>query len=136
MSTMTTPVDRYTSIEPLPMATGGDAQRQLAQMKGRLITRYGLAAVPGKPEELVRPDTNLAVSVGYGCKTIRVRAMIGRRWVDELTHDFQIGEGWGNALCALLDQHFGPPKPTPSSLVFTAKTEIFSNEISNRFTPR
>lgn len=107
MSATTTPVARYTTIDRLPVPPGGAAQQQLARMRARLIARYNLEAIPGRPEELIKPGSVAGVSLGYGCKTVRVRGMIGREWVESLTHDFQIGEGWGNALYALLDLHFG-----------------------------
>lgn len=107
MSISTTPVARYTSTEPILTTSGGEAQAQLARMKARLIARYKLEAVPGRPEELAQPGTDRRVSLGYGCKTIRVRGMVGRNWIDELTHDFQIIEGWSNALYSMLDGHFG-----------------------------
>jgi hypothetical protein len=85
-------------------------------MKARIIARYKLAAVPGRPEELVTPlksgRRQLGVSMGYGCKTIRVRTMVGREWLDYI--DFQIKEGWGSELYGFLDVHFGPPRPMAS----------------------
>jgi hypothetical protein len=94
-----------------PTSTGAEAQRQLAQMKARLIARYKLVAVPGRSEELVKPGTKLGVSLGYGCKTIRVRAMRGRVWLDDLTVDYQIQEGWGAGLYGQLDQFLGFVSP-------------------------
>lgn len=93
-----------------PVATGSQVQEQFARMMARVVARYKLTVVPGRSEELVRTGTTLGVSFGYGCKTIRVRTMIGRKWVDWV--DFQIGEGWSNELYAFLDVHFGPPSPT------------------------
>lgn len=105
--------------------TGADAYRQMSVMRARLIARYKLVEVPGRPEELRNAGRVLGVSLGYGCKTIRVRAMLGREWIDELTHDFQIREGWGADLYALLDRHFGfvspmvvTPKPIRDELPF------------------
>lgn len=89
----------------LATSTGSQVQEQMARMKARLVARYKLAAVPGRAEELVSIELpQRGVSLGYGCKTIRVRAMVGRDWVDHA--DFQIGEGWGSDLYALLDSHF------------------------------
>jgi hypothetical protein len=101
----------YASLDRLPAPTGSAAQQQLARMQARMVARYRLVAVPGRPEELVQPGTGLGVSIGYGCKTIRVRGMAGREWAESLTHDFQIAEGWGNTLYALLDHHFGFQSP-------------------------
>ena len=64
---------RYASIDPLPMTTGSDVQRQLASMRARLVARYKLVAVSGRPEELEQTSTGKRVSLGYGCKTVRVR---------------------------------------------------------------
>lgn len=99
------PVVTHPPIPGLAPTTGAEAQRQLARMKARLVARYKLSSVPGRPEELVSPGTSQGVSLGYGCKTIRVRLMVGREWVD--AHDFQIGEGWSNDLYTLCDRHFG-----------------------------
>lgn len=95
-----------------PPTSGSDVQSQLARMKARLVARYRLAAVPGRPEELIRPWSSQAVSLGYGCKTIRVRTMVGREWIDH--RDFQIREGWQIELDELGDKHFGAPNPTPA----------------------
>jgi hypothetical protein len=91
--------------------TGSDAQTQLARMKARLVARYRLSAVAGRPEELVRPGTSRGVSLGYGCKTIRVRLMLGRVWAGSV--DFQIHEGWQTKLDELVDEWFGKPIPKP-----------------------
>lgn len=97
-----------------PPTTGADAQRQFARMYARLVAQYRLAAVPGRPEELVRPGTSRGVSLGYGCKTIRVRLMLGREW--ESTRDFQIKDGWAAPLYEFCDAWFEQPKPTPASV--------------------
>jgi len=91
---------------------GSPAQRQFALMKARITARYKLASVPGRPEELILPKTQFGVSMGYGCKTIRVRTMVGREWRDHV--DFQIKEGWGSELYGFLDLHFGSPQPMDS----------------------
>lgn len=121
MSITTTAVDLYSSDERLPATTGSDAHHQFSRMMARLVARYQLVVVPGRPEELVRPSTSQGVSLGYGCKTIRVRLMVGREWTE--TADFQIQEGWANDLYSMCDRHFGWP--------YLAK-----NEISDRFMPR
>ena len=121
MSADTTPVDR------LPATSGSDAQQQLARMKARAIARYKLVAVPGRAEEYVQQETRLGVSFGYGCRTIRVRKMQGRTWVDHV--DFQIEEGWSNEMYTFLDSWFGrpgsrmpiPTPPPPYSINILAK---------------
>lgn len=84
---------------------GLQVERQFARMMARLVARYRLAAVPGRPEELIRPGTSQGVSLGYGCQTIRVRTMEGRDWTGY--HDFQINDDWHDALIELCDRHFG-----------------------------
>ena len=96
---------RYASIDPLPMTTGSDVQRQLASMRARLVARYKLVAVSGRPEELEQTSTGKRVSLGYGCKTVRVRKQQGRTWIDRI--DLQIAEGWHAEVYAFLDEHFG-----------------------------
>ncbi len=94
-------------------STGSDAQAQFARMKARLLARYRLSTVPGREEELVRPVTSegpaRGVSLGYGCKTIRVRLMAGREWIR--TEDFQItahqSDGWKAELDRMCDTYFG-----------------------------
>jgi len=104
-----------TSTTEAPVSTGNDVQRQMTTMRIRCVARYKLTAVPGRAEELVSiQQKHLGISFGYGCKTIRVRTMVGRTWTDRV--DFQIKEGWGAELYAFLDRHFGPPQPTPESI--------------------
>lgn len=85
--------------------TGGEAQRQMARFRSRIVARYKLVAVPGRPEELRQPTTDLRVSLGYACKTIRVRTQQGRTWLD--WRDYRIAEGQYKALYDQLDPHFG-----------------------------
>lgn len=103
-------VEDRVGIEPLPTTTGSDAQAQFGRMKARLVARYKLVAVSGRPEELVSPGTNKGVSLGYGCRSIRVREMVGRTWIS--AHDFQIGADWKVRLAELLDSHFGYQQDT------------------------
>lgn len=107
-------VDGAVGIEPLPTTTGADMQAQFGRMKARLVARYKLVAVPGRPEELVRPVTSegvarRGVSIGYGCRCVRVRLMAGREWVR--SEDFQIeitgNQAWKNRLYSMCDTYFG-----------------------------
>lgn len=115
MSQATTPVGKYTSDDRLPTIVGGDAQVQIHQMRNRIAARYRLVAVPGRPEELRQSDgipslhPDLRVSLGYGCRTIRVRTQRGHEWLK--TVDFQIEDGWAARLYELLDPHFGVVTP-------------------------
>jgi hypothetical protein len=101
---------RYASIEPLPLTTGSNVQRQMGSMRARLVARYKLVAVPGRPEELEQTRTGKRVSLGYGCKTVRVRKQAGREWLDRI--DLQIAEGWHAEVYAFLDAHFEYRIPT------------------------
>lgn len=108
---MTTPTEiKYASIEPLQRDNPSTPQEQVGRLMARLVARYRLAAVPGRPEELVLPGTHQAVSVGYGCRTIRVRQMVGRVWVDHV--DLQLNSvAELGPVYALLDGHFGYDQP-------------------------
>lgn len=118
---------RYADLAPLPQPTGSDVQRQMASLKARLIARYKLHAVPGRPEELEanRPvlnepivmgkpivvgDPGKVVSLGYGCRTIRIRKHDGRKW--SATKDIQVREGWHAEVYAYLDEYFGFVSPS------------------------
>ena len=61
--------------------TGPTPAGAIARLKAQMISRYLLANVPGRPEELRQPGTDHAVSIQYGCQQIRVRLMEGRKWV-------------------------------------------------------
>lgn len=101
---------RYSDLSPLPSASGPDVQRQMASLKVRLIARYKLHAVPGRPEELEQNGgTGKLISLGYGCKTIRIRKHNGREWTDWI--DLQIQEGWHAEVYAFLDRYFDYSSP-------------------------
>jgi hypothetical protein len=139
MSLMTTPVGKYTSMDKLPTTTGSDVQAQYARMMARLVARYKLAAVPGRPEELIVPGRDRGASMGICGKSIRVRLMHGRQWLRSI--DFQIEEGWQKKLYDACDTYFGrcpvadnpdlgndactckAHRPTPAT-VYRAKNEI------------
>jgi hypothetical protein len=115
---MTIVVD-YT-LQQLPQPTGSDAQRIMASIHARLVARYKLVAVPGRPEELMQPGTDRRVSHGYGCKSIRIRRQQGRNWLDRI--DIQIREGWHAEVYEFLDDHFGfigGMPDTPMSIITT-----------------
>lgn len=101
--------------------TGSDVHRMMATLKARLVARYKLHAVPGRPEELEanRPVLNppiemgkpiqvgepgKRISIGYGCKTVRIRQHDGRNWTETL--DLQIGDGWHEQVYAFLDPYY------------------------------
>lgn len=92
-------------INGIDLGVGG----QIAWIKAKLVARYKLAAVPGRPEELRQPGTDRGVSVQYGTFQIRVRLMEGRRWVATL--DLQPAapkwDLWGR-IAQVCDAWFGP----------------------------
>lgn len=104
---------RYASLDRLPGVAGSQVQRQLAAMKVRLIARYGLFTVPGRPEELIQPAqtrqapgglSGRTISIGYGCGTIRIRKHGGRgqrTWEDWI--DIQPNDGWHAQVYDFLD---------------------------------
>jgi hypothetical protein len=79
----------------------------IALLKAHLIARYKLVNVPGRPEELRLPGTNLAVSVQYGCRMVRVRLMEGRKWIGvvDLHVDTPSAVAW-SSLRPVLDAWF------------------------------
>lgn len=94
--------------------SGSDCQVQMAKMRARLIARYRLVEVPGRPEELEHTQTGKRVSLGLASKSVRVRAQQGRMWLAWI--DVQVygeGEGWQDRTLAFLDEHFGYIKPRP-----------------------
>lgn len=106
----------YVTTNRLAGPTGSDVQRIMASIRARLIARYQLHSVPGRPEELtenrgtyVDAPEGKTVSIGYGCKTIRIRKHNGRRWVDTL--DIPVRDGWYAEVYAYLDPFFGFVSP-------------------------
>lgn len=92
-------------LRPMSSPSGSDAQRVIAMIRARLTARYKLTAVPGRPEELSTGGlTDRRVSLGYGCKTIRIRRQQGREWIDRI--DIQIKEDWHAEVYTFLDPHF------------------------------
>lgn len=119
MSTLATRVGLYSDNSPLPGVTGSGIQRQMASLKARLIARYKLHSVPGRPEELtgnllgVETALDRVVSLGYASKTIRIRKHGGesnRTWVDYI--DVQLNAGWHDEVYAFLDSFFGYVSPS------------------------
>jgi hypothetical protein len=120
---------RYADLTQLPGVTGSAVQRQMATLKARLIARYRLHTVPGRPEELVfnvptqgLPQPQRVVSLAYGCGGIRIRKHGGtnnRDWVSVL--DLQPRDGWHAEVYHYLDEFFGvgnapgrrPAEPEP-----------------------
>lgn len=86
----------------------------IAQIRAIFTSRYRLAAVPGRPEELratnktgrVAAGHDHRVSIQYGCQTVRIRLMVGRRWTHVV--DIQLGDpGWRLKILPEADVHFG-----------------------------
>lgn len=103
---------RYADLAPMASPTGSDAHRAMSTLYARLVARYRLSAPPGRQEELTQARTGKTISLGYGCKTIRIRkhgGPTGRTWVDYL--DIPIGVGWLGDVYAYLDQFMGFASP-------------------------
>jgi hypothetical protein len=92
---------------------------QIAKVRAHLIARYRLANVPGRPEEhratertgRVPFGNDHRVSVQYASHSVRVRAMVGRKWTH--TVDFQVGDpDWQAKIHPELDNHFEYVDPT------------------------
>ncbi len=116
-------VSRYADLDRLPGISGSSIQRQMATLKARLVARYKLHTVPGRPEELSQATITVeyegqpqgeyigkTVSLGYGCGTIRVRKHDGRRWIDHI--DLQPNDGWHGQVYAFLDRWMGYVDPS------------------------
>jgi hypothetical protein len=104
----------YADDTQLPQPTGSDVQRVMAAIHLRLVARYKLTAVPGRPEELACTLTGRRVSLGYGCKSIRVRKQDGSKWLDRI--DIQVRDGWHGEVYAFLDPWFGFVSPATLSV--------------------
>lgn len=113
---MTAPAILYANTARLEQPTGSDAQRIMATIRARLVARYKLVAVPGRPEELACTLSGRRVSLGYGCKSIRIRRQDGSTWLGHI--DIQIRDGWHGEVYQYLDSHFGwvPPSALPTRL--------------------
>lgn len=110
---------RYASLDRLPGVTGSSVQRQMATLKARLIARYKLEAIPGRPDELLwripaaalpEDDPTRTISIGYGCGTIRIRrhgVSRPRTWEDWI--DVQPNDGWHGVVFSYLDQFLSDP---------------------------
>lgn len=99
--------------------TGADVQRMTAAIHARLVARYRLVAVPGRPEELADPKNDRRVSLGYGCRTIRVRIQQGRTWINRI--DLQIGDGWHSEVFDFCDPHFEYVSPASHPQIRTIR---------------
>lgn len=98
----------YADDSQLPQPTGSDAQRTIASIHARLVARYRLSAVPGRPEELA-DQNDRRVSLAYASRSIRIRKQQGRTWLDHI--DLVINEGWHAEVYRFLDGHFGFVSP-------------------------
>lgn len=83
------------------------AQEMIARMRARATATFGMVNVPGRPEELVKPGTNLGISLAYGCGEVRLRLMHSRTWTQSI--DFQIKNGWQSEFDRLVAGHLGLP---------------------------
>lgn len=128
---------RYADLDRLPGITGSSIQRQMATLRARLVARYKMHTVPGRPEELAQPTITVehegrivreysgrVVSLGYGCGTIRVRKHDGRQWIDHI--DLQPNDGWHGQVYAFLDEFMGYVSDSPSALANKMAKELMS----------
>lgn len=74
-----------TDLAQKPGVTGTAVQLTFAKLRARLVARYQMVNLPGRPEELRKGDH--IISLGYGCGSIRVRKHGGERnrdWIDHI----------------------------------------------------
>lgn len=92
----------------MTIATTTNPERVISRLRARLIARYRLVAVPGRPEELEQRRSGRRVSVVYGGHgSIRVRKQDGRVWtgrIDQNTGTLDLGR-YGEVY-DMLDPHF------------------------------
>jgi hypothetical protein len=88
-------------------------QRYIAITRARLIARYRMHSIPGRPEELehnlaVTGDVRRVISIAYAGGEMRIRKHGGhnnRKWVD--VRDFRLRDGWLDEVYEYLDMFFG-----------------------------
>lgn len=80
--------------------------------RARLIARYHMKAIPGRPEELVTHTGLNVISFGYAGGEMRIRKHGGptnRDWVE--TRDFRLRDGWLSEVYDFLDEWMGYISP-------------------------
>jgi hypothetical protein len=95
-----------------------DPSRFISITRARLIARYRMHTIPGKPEEL---ETNLTieplrgklvVSLAYSGGELRIRKHGGERnrdWIE--VRDFRLRDGWLSEVYDFLDDWMGYVSP-------------------------
>jgi hypothetical protein len=93
--------------------TGDSPQRFIDVTRARLIARYRMHSIPGRPEELESNDwPQKIVSFAYSGGQMRIRkhgVQDNRNW-DEV-RDFQLRDGWLADVYEYLDDFFGYINP-------------------------
>lgn len=89
--------------------TGDSPQRFLAVTRAKLVARYRMHSVPGRPEELVTNDSfEKTISFAFAGGEMRIRQHGGdnqREWVDH--RDFRLRDHWLLEVFDYLDPFFG-----------------------------
>jgi len=94
-------------------------QQTIARLQADLIARYRLRSRPGRLEELeLVADPKRGVSTGYGCGSVRLRLMSGRKWVAHLDLPADRYGGWQRErVYDVLDVWFHADKSRPAALL-------------------
>lgn len=98
----------HSTIGPKP-----DPAAYLAITKARLISRYRMHTIPGRPEELeTNGDAKRVISLAYCGGEMRIRKHGGkgnREWGE--VRDFRLHDGWLMQVYDYLDTFFGYVTP-------------------------
>jgi hypothetical protein len=99
------------SVDQQGRATAPD--RFISITRARLIARYRMHTLPGRPEELeTNASPKLVVSLAYSGGEMRIRQHGGngnREWVD--VRDFRLRDGWLSEVYDYLDPFIGYISP-------------------------
>lgn len=100
-----------TTTEPAikPDGKADDPSRFIAVTRARLVARYRMHTIPGKPEELeTNGSPKRVVSIAYSGGEMRIRKHGGHRnrdWIE--TRDFRLRDGWLSEVYDYLDDWLG-----------------------------
>lgn len=86
--------------------------RFISITRARLVARYRMHTIPGRPEELeTNAEPKCVVSFGYSGGTMCIRkhgGLTNREWVD--SRDFRLRDGWLDEVYEYLDSFLGLPR--------------------------
>lgn len=86
-----------------------DPSRFMSITRARLVARYRMHTIPGRPEELeTNASPKCVVSFGFAGGEMRIRKHGGldnREWVD--ARDFRLRDGWLSEVYDYLDEFLG-----------------------------